>query len=453
MSDETHIIKLGHDPRFLPEFSAIREEINKSNHPSQPEVNWQLVESLALTLFKSNGVDLHTATYYTLARTKINGLPGFCEGCELLAGLIIAEWDCFWPQNDQARSDMLEWFNTRIGNILRQNPPLVSGDIQLLCRTEDTLQRICDKLQQVELRRVPRVENLLYFIQNIRKRAGAEQQAQGAQSRHSLSPTLVYMPEPAAQATPVCIPLPGLEPMHQAPKVEVHFASPENKKHTSRRPAFCGFLAGVIFSAVICTGLWWWRVAPMQQQLARINDTVPGSAMLWMISPDLNVYTQRLNGLLNLPVWQSLETGENLTKTAASVWPENEQQQQATARWKSAIQLRANNSPTLQGYLQVQKDLHEFAALLLQRERSKEGVTLSYLKTVVYQAETLLNQETPLEALVTQLEDAKRLHQNTQTLEEKINERMDSLSSRYLLMRNTGQQNSNSLNNTLNIHD
>ncbi len=104
MSDETHIIKPGDDPRFLPEFSAIREEINKSNHPSQPEVNWRLVESLALTLFKSNGVDLHTATYYTLARTKINGLSGFCEGCELLAGLITAEWERFWPGRTTRRA-------------------------------------------------------------------------------------------------------------------------------------------------------------------------------------------------------------------------------------------------------------------------------------------------------------------------------------------------------------
>ncbi|EAC0472481.1 ImpA domain-containing protein [Salmonella enterica subsp. enterica] len=32
----THIIVTGQDPRGLPEFSALREEINKSSHPSQP---------------------------------------------------------------------------------------------------------------------------------------------------------------------------------------------------------------------------------------------------------------------------------------------------------------------------------------------------------------------------------------------------------------------------------
>lgn len=452
MNDDTHIIKIGDDPRFLPEFSAIREEINKSNHPTQPEVNWRLVESLALTLFKSNGVDLHTATYYTLARTKLNGLSGFCEGCELLAGLITAEWERFWPQNYQARSDMLEWFNTRIGNILRRNPSLALGDLQLLYRTERTLQLICDKLQQVELKRVPRVENLLYFVQNIRKRTEAEQQAHNTQAYHYVSPTLVYMPEPTAQTEPIYSPLPSMEPAHQAPKVEVHFIGSENKKRPSRMPVIGGFLAGIVCTAIVCSGLWWWQVSPLQQKITIVNDTPQGGAALWLTSPELKEYPQRLDRLLNVSPLQPLETGEHLTKTAASVWPENEQQQQATARWHAAIKLRADNSPTLRGYMQVQQDLHEFAALLLQREKSKEGITLSYLKTVAYQAENLLNQETPLEVLLTQLEDAKKQNQNTQILEKQINERMEALSSRYLLIRNISQIDS-SLNNHANTHE
>ncbi|MFO6299426.1 VasL domain-containing protein [Rahnella selenatireducens] len=453
MSDETHIIKLGDDPRFLPEFNAIREEINKTNHPSQPEVNWRLVESLALTLFKSNGVDLHTATYYTLARTKINGLAGFCEGCELLAGLITAEWANFWPQNHQARTDMLEWFNTRIGNILRKDPSLALGDTPLLYRTERTLQLICDKLQQVELRRIPRVENLLYFMQNIRKRAEAEQLAHSAQALQYASPTLVYMPEPTSHSDPVYSPLPGLEPADQAPKVKVYFTDSENKKRTPRMPVACGFLAGLACAAIVFGGFWWQQVTPMQQQIAWVNDTPQGGAALWLTSPELKEYPQRLNRLLDTSPLQALETGEHLTKTAASVWPENELQQQATARWHNTLKLRAGNSPQLRGYRQVQQDLHEFAALLLQREKSKEGITLSYLKTVAYQAETLLNRETPVEALLTQLEEAKKQNQNTQALEKQINERIDAFSSRYLLIRNVGFPDNNSLKNPPNTHD
>lgn len=149
----TQTIVTGSDPRALPEFSAIREEINKANHPSQPELNWKLVESLALSIFKANGVDLHTATYYTLARTRNQGLAGFCEGAELLAAMIIHEWDKFWPQSGPARTEMLDWFNTRTGNILRQQVSFSENDLSLLYRTERALQLICDKLQQVELKR------------------------------------------------------------------------------------------------------------------------------------------------------------------------------------------------------------------------------------------------------------------------------------------------------------
>ena len=104
----TQTIVTGSDPRGLPEFSAIREEINKASHPSQPELNWKLVESLALAIFKAYGVDLHTATYYTLARTRTQGLAGFCEGAELLAAMVSHDWDKFWPQGGPARTEMLD---------------------------------------------------------------------------------------------------------------------------------------------------------------------------------------------------------------------------------------------------------------------------------------------------------------------------------------------------------
>lgn len=94
----TQTIVTGSDPRGLPEFSAIREGNKQSQPPSQPELNWKLVESLALAIFKANGVDLHTATYYTLARTRTQGLAGFCEGAELLAAMVSHDWDKFWPQ-------------------------------------------------------------------------------------------------------------------------------------------------------------------------------------------------------------------------------------------------------------------------------------------------------------------------------------------------------------------
>ncbi|MFH5071320.1 VasL domain-containing protein [Enterobacter cloacae complex sp. 2024EL-00215] len=429
----TQTIVTGSDPRGLPEFSAIREEINKASHPSQPQLNWRLVESLALTIFKASGVDLHTATYYTLARTHTQGLTGFCEGTELLAAMISHEWDKFWPQDNHARTEMLDWFNTRTGNILRQQISFAENDLPLLYRTERALQLICDKLQQVELKRAPRVENLLYFVQNTRKRLEPQSRSNADMPAQTTVRTLVYAPESAPATADISPPLPDLPDM----KVEVHHSAMANSVPGAvSGNRVKGFVAGVACTAVVAAALWWWQVYPVQQQLAQVRDTAQGAATAWLASPDLNSYGQRLQQLPDAPPLQLLETGIQMMRTADSRWPESLQQQQATAQWNATLKTRAQNSPQMRGWLQTRQDLHAFADLVMQRE--KEGLTLSYIKNVIWQAERGLGQETPLESLLTQYQDARVQGENTDVLEKQINERLDGVLSRWLLLKNDG---------------
>lgn len=429
----TQTIVTGSDPRGLPEFSAIREEINKASHPSQPQLNWRLVESLALTIFKASGVDLHTATYYTLARTHTQGLTGFCEGTELLAAMISHEWDKFWPQDNHARTEMLDWFNTRTGNILRQQISFAENDLPLLYRTERALQLICDKLQQVELKRAPRVENLLYFVQNTRKRLEPQSRSNADMPAQTTVRTLVYAPESAPATADISPPLPDLPDM----KVEVHHSAMANSVPGAvSGNRVKGFVAGVACTAVVAAALWWWQVYPVQQQLAQVRDTAQGAATVWLASPDLNSYGQRLQQLPDAPPLQLLETGIQMMRTADSRWPESLQQQQATAQWNATLKTRAQNSPQMRGWLQTRQDLHAFADLVMQRE--KEGLTLSYIKNVIWQAERGLGQETPLESLLTQYQDARVQGENTDVLEKQINERLDGVLSRWLLLKNDG---------------
>ncbi|EJH7015811.1 type VI secretion system ImpA family N-terminal domain-containing protein [Salmonella enterica] len=427
----TQTIVTGSDPRALPEFSAIREEINKASHPSQPELNWRLVESLALAVFKSNGVDLHTATYYTLARTRTQGLPGFCEGTELLAAMISHEWDTFWPQGGTARTEMLDWFNTRTGNILRQQLSFAESDLPLLYRTERALQLICDKLQQVELKRAPRVENLLYFVQNTRKRLEPQPKSNTDMQAKTTIRTLVYTPESAPATTEVAPPLPELPEM----KVEVrHSAMANDVPGAVSGSSVKGFATGVACTAVVAAALWWWQVYPIQQQLAQVRDTAQGAATVWLASPELEGYEQRLQQLLDASPLQPLNTGAQMARTADSRWPESLQQQQASAKWNEVLKTRAQSSPQLRGWLKTRQDLHAFADLVMQRE--KEGLTLSYIKNVIWQAERGLGQETPLESLLTQYQDTRAKGQSTEALEKEINERLDGVLSRWLLLKN-----------------
>jgi type VI secretion system protein VasL len=433
MTTDTQTIITGRDPRDLPEFSAMREEINKASHPAQPEMNWKLVESLALTIFRNNGVDLHTASYYTLARTRTQGLAGFCEGVELLAALISREWDKFWPQGGAARTEMLDWFNARTGNILRQQLTFSAADLPLLYRVERALQVICDKLQQVELKRVPRVENLLYFVQNTRKRHEAPPPSRAVESAaRTTVRTLVYMPE---SAEPVLSPEPSL-PERPEVKVAVHSAA-EPHVSSIRSGAAKGFIAGVFCSAIVAAAFWWWQVYPLQQQMAAVRDTAQGAATVWLASPQLSDYAQRLQQLAAASPLQALESGQRMTRMADSRWPESLQQRQATAKWLDALKGRAAASPQMLGWQQTRADLRSFAERLVQREQAKEGFTLSYIKTVVYQAERKLNQEMPLEYLLTQYQQARAAGKSTDPLEKQINERLDGVLSRWLLLAET----------------
>lgn len=429
-SNPVQTIVTGSDPRNLPEFSAIREEVNKASHPSQSELNWTLVESLALTLFKNNGVDLQTAAYYTFARTRTQGLSGFCEGVELLAALISHDWDKFWPQNAQARVEMLDWFNSRTGNILRQQLSFSESDLPLMYRAERALQIICDKLQQVELKRLPRVENLLYFVQNTRKRF--EMPPKSSYPVQPTVQTLVYAPENAniaPEATPSFPVLPEEVKVEVLRDANSTLGTSQKQGNTAK-----GFAAGVACTLIITILLWWWQIYPVQQQIAQVKDTPQGGATVWLSSPDLSDYGLRLQNLLEQPSLPALEAGEQMTHTADNRWPESLQQQQATRQWNETLKIRAQKSPQMKGWLQTRQDLRAFADLIMKRE--KEGLTLSYIKNVVWQAERTLNQETPVESLLTQYQSMRAKGQNTETQEKEINERLNGLLSRWLLLKN-----------------
>jgi len=140
-------LKVGRDPRMLPEYEALRAEINKLSHASRPEVDWQRIHQLASLIFEKHGVDLQTAIYFTLARSRLQGLSGFTEGCEFLANLIVTQWESFWPpvHQERARIEMLDWFIARISDVIRQYQ-ISHEDKRLIYRCERALQLISEKL-------------------------------------------------------------------------------------------------------------------------------------------------------------------------------------------------------------------------------------------------------------------------------------------------------------------
>lgn len=130
-------IQVGGDPRGFSEFTAVRDELAKLNHPACPDVDWVKVEQGCLGLFQQNGADLQTACCYTLARGQRHGLEGIMEGMALIEALG-AEWSRLWPPMVSLRLDLLAWLFEQLQLLLRSRgvtahsvPALVQLDIVL----------------------------------------------------------------------------------------------------------------------------------------------------------------------------------------------------------------------------------------------------------------------------------------------------------------------------------
>ncbi|PHM73084.1 VasL domain-containing protein [Xenorhabdus kozodoii] len=396
------IIRAGGSPLNLPEFAVIRDEINKTSHPAQPEVNWPLIESLSLTLFKTNGVDLQTAIYYTLARLQLNGLAGFTEGCELLAGGMVSEWDRLWPPQPSVRTDLLEWFHARTSSVLRQMD-FAASDLRMIYRAERALQLMIDRLQQSDLKRLPRVENLLWFFQNAAKKLEKPRPTARPVSPPVQMPPLVYLSQSEAeQDTPPSPPPVRHDPPPVAdaqPRVRVQFPEPPRQGLT----AWQGFGLGALLGLLVLVGCWLLFYKPVQQQLQAITGHPAGARLAWLTQPELASYPTQLERLAETPVLATWEAARTLTATAAQRWPQSPVQQQATRQWQQQVAARIDSVPLSRSWDTTRDQLQQLADKILLQERTRGSFTLSYLKTAIYDIQRSHGSDVPLEELLRQL--------------------------------------------------
>ncbi|WP_289995279.1 VasL domain-containing protein [Photorhabdus laumondii] len=427
---ENLIIRAGSNPMTLPAFTAIREEINKINHPSQPAVNWPLIESLALTLFRTHGVDLQSAIYYTLARMQLSGLAGFTEGCELLAGVMVSQWDALWPPQPAVRTEMLDWFNTRSGNALRQHD-YTPRDLRMIYRAERALQLIVDRLQQSDLKRLPKVENLLWFFQNTAKKLEQTRILPKPAARPVQMPPLVYLAgtEPAP-SEPDTDDDAGYD--HSQPKVQVRFPAPPPRPMS----ALQGFGLGLLLGVFVLTGSWLGLYRPLQQQLTALTDTPDGARLAWLYHPDLPTYAQQLTRLADTSPLAVLQQAEQLTDRAQKTWPQDRRQQRETQRWQQLQTIRRENAPVSGSWQQTRHQLQLLADNILTQERNRGSFTLSYLKTAIYQIQHSHNRDLPLEELLRQLSAAVEQGESVSpALIKKTDDRFNALLSQYYALQ------------------
>ncbi len=334
-------IKTGGDPRTLPDYAALRDELNKLTHPARPDVNWHYVEKLCLSLFDQNGVELQTAAWYTLARTQLAGLFGLNEGLAILEALISHEWGVLWPQPVHVRMEILSNLSQRLQQRIR-SLPLIYSDLGQLYRAEQLLTRLGEVLQRLELRHLSQLDTLRALIHN---NAVSLESSDGTTSTGTTIQSGIVSPATVINRTDISIGS-HAESLFEDPRrpggtVKWVYVTQPNVEVLPSIPApvkrWKSFVAGMCSMLMISAAMvWGWqyfhRSDPLQAQLTASLTPLPAILtpeqldILRQQSPlpqTLITQTQQQLALLDkLPPDWLITRGWQLVEQARAIWPE-----------------------------------------------------------------------------------------------------------------------------------
>ncbi|MBG6031180.1 type VI secretion system ImpA family N-terminal domain-containing protein [Proteus hauseri] len=385
--NEKFVIKIAGSPLDIPEFIALKAEFNKLNHPSQPEISWTLIGSLSLTLFKTHGIDLQSGTYYTLARLHLDGLNGFTEGCELLANIVVSQWDNLWPTQPNHRYEVLNWFNTKASALLRQLT-FSPVDLRLIYRSERALQLIINQLAHTDWPKLPKLENLLWFFQNVAKtlEQNTKNSTQNSSNNTIKIPPIVYI---SASDKPK-------ENNISNPITEVILSNdpPIEKKPMSAKK---GFFIGLLSSSTIFITVGTVLYLPMQKELSAITAQPEGAITQWLYQPNISSYANNLVLMEKQSPIFTLRKSEQMLDVAKKLWPNNADQSYATRQWQNILTTRLENAPIDSSWSDTNKLIQQLSDRIVQQERNRGSFTLSYLKTAIYEIQKSHNKSIPIE--------------------------------------------------------
>ncbi|WP_336239301.1 VasL domain-containing protein [Enterobacter chuandaensis] len=392
-------LKTGGDPRTLPEYTSLRNEINKLSHPARPDVNWLYVEKCCLSLFEQNGVELQTAAWYTLARTHLSRLTGLNEGLAILEALISRQWDVLWPQALQVRMEILSSLSQRLQQLMRMLP-LDKGDLSELYSAEALLTRLGEVLQRLELKHLSQFDTLRVLIHSSAARL---ENSNGVKDLNESRPGSESPPE-------------RVEPTEEVKWVYV--VQQETERNSEDRITAPGsvrswkpFVAGACSALVVCIAVAWGggllsRPDPLTAQIAASLAPLPEA----LTPVQQNALTQRgtlpstfisdtqqqLARLDKLPPDWSIVYSLQLLEQLETLRPE--ESKALIIQWQkkfnaTALPVDAMNS-WYQGMMKLQQLSNRLSSL---DEQKGKYITVSELKSVVFSTIQSFNRTIPAE--------------------------------------------------------
>lgn len=161
-------MKLGKSPSEHTEFMQIKEQINYLARPDKT-TDWKKIKWLSEKLLLDNGTDLQTLVYLTVADYKTNpDFHQFTKNIELLSIALFSYWDDIWPQDIDARVNMLNWLNKQLSENVRASFS-DKKDIKDCFSLANSLELILSTLKN----KGKQTSNLLYLLDFVNKEVAA----------------------------------------------------------------------------------------------------------------------------------------------------------------------------------------------------------------------------------------------------------------------------------------
>jgi type VI secretion system protein VasL len=177
----TGLCRLGGDPREFAEYPALREELNRLNHPARPDMAWCEVERLSLVLLQRNGAELQTLACLTLARSYRFGVAGAIEGVVLLDNLLRVHGTRAWPTASEQRLETLAWLFSQLHMQLRAVQWTVS-ELAAVAELERALGHLHERLDRQLQRPVLQLHSLRQLLRSVSERVPHEGRSFSVQS-------------------------------------------------------------------------------------------------------------------------------------------------------------------------------------------------------------------------------------------------------------------------------
>lgn len=439
-------INTGSDPRTLPDYAALRDELAKLSHPARPDVNWRYAEKLCLSLFEQNGVELQTAAWYTLARTQLAGLFGLNEGLAILDALISHQWGALWPQPVHARMDILSGLSQRIQQMMR-TLPLSYSDLSQLYRAEQLLTSLSAVLQRLELKHLSQFDALRTLMYSSAARlensdgppstgAAIEQgkmQPAAVTSRSGMSKdTLSGMHIPVPNESVDTVKWVYVAQSEPQPNIAVLTPIPASIKPWK---SFAAGMCTMLVLGAVTIGGWQalHRPDPLQAQLTASLAPLPTTLtsaqradlrQQVLMTDDVMAQTQRqLIQLAQLsPDW-NVDYSRQLVKQAQALW--SEQAKPLAQQWQQQVNASLLSTENLNGWHQGMMALKQLSDRLNALDEQKgKYMTVSELKSAVFSMMTDFQRTEPAEEQLRLLQlppaDPAQRSQRIQKLEQHL---------------------------------